>query len=393
MVPSSTTTSTDDGNSPLAKLLECLSVVSDPRAARGVRYPLTEILFTAIVGSLCGCDDAEALEDWGSKELDWLRNYLGFARGAPKQDVYLRVLGALDPDLFRSAFLLWAEHLFSLLKIPAQIAIDGQTHRGSRTRTKKTVHMVHAYACELGLVMAQQATDEKSNEITAIPQLLELLDLHGALVSMDAMGCQVKIANQVEKQGGDWLLGLKGNQSNLHSEVIGVFDAAAQGPSKNIDDATPPQVSTASQSDGGHGRIETRTARVCHDWEDWMPADGRWPGLATLVAIDSLTEDVGSGEVSRETRYYISSRSLTADEAIIATRRHWEVESMHWCLDVTFGQDSNTTRSHNTVKNLAIVRHFALNILKQHKADRYSIPRRRRQCDYSENYRSAVLGG
>ena len=384
--------SSDDRNSSLAQLLDCLSVVPDPRKARGVRYPLTEILFTAIVGSLCGCDDAEALEDWGSKELAWLRNYLSFARGAPKQDVYLRVLGALEPDQFRSAFLRWTEHLFSLLNFPAQIAIDGQTHRGSRTRFKKPVHMVHAYACELGLVMAQQATSEKSNEITAIPLLLDLLDLRGALVSMDAMGCQVKIANQIETQGGDWLFGLKGNQSNLHTEVIGVFTAAAQEQSKNIDDAPPPEVQAATQTNGGHGRIETRSAEVCHDWGDWMQADKRWPGLTTLIAIRSHTEDVGSGKVSRETRYYISSRLLSAEEAIIATRRHWEVESMHWCLDVSFGQDSNTTRGDNTVKNLAVVRHFALNILKQHKGDRYSIPRRRRQCDYNEEYRSAVLG-
>ena len=382
----------DERNPQHTQLLDCLLVVPDPRKARGIRFPLVEILFTAIVGSLCGCDDAEALEDWGNKELAWLQKYLVFSRGAPKQDVYLRVLGALEPDQFRSAFLRWAEHLFSTLDIPAQIAIDGQTHRGSRTRLKKPVHMVHAYACELGLVMAQQATTEKSNEITAIPLLLDLLDLRGALVSMDAMGCQVKIAKQVKRRGGDWLLGLKGNQSSLHKEVIGVFEAAASQPSKNIDDAKLPEVSTASQANGGHGRIETRTARVCHDWGDWMQRDTRWPGLTTLIAIDSHTEEVGSGKVSCETRYYISSRRLTPEQAIDATRKHWAVESLHWCLDVSFGQDSNTTRGENTVKNLAVVRHFAINILKRHKGDRYSIPRRRRLCDFHEDYRSAILG-
>jgi len=366
--------------------------VDDPRKARGVRYPLSEILFTAIIGSLCGCDDAEALEDWGAKELPWLREYLSYSRGAPKQDVYLRVLGALDPEQFRGAFLSWVEELFRSLEIPGQIAIDGQTHRGSRTRLKKPLHMVHAYACELGLVIGQQATDEKSNEITAIPQLLDLLDLRGALVSMDAMGCQVKIANRVKSGGGDWLLGLKGNQSALHSEVVVVFDAAKIQPSKNVDDAKPPVVQVASQSNGGHGRIETRRARVCHEWGEWMQADKRWPGLTTLIAIDSETENEGTGSVSRETRYYISSRKLTADEAISATRSHWKVEALHWCLDVSFGQDSNTTRGANTVKNLAVIRHFALNILKHYKGDRYSIPRRRRQCDYKQEYRSAVLG-
>ncbi len=383
--------SSEAPNAQLAELLECLSVVADPRKPRGVRYPLTEILFTAIIGSLCGCDDAEALEDWGNKEIYWLRTYLDFTRGTPKQDVYLRVLGTLEPEQFQRAFLQWSRQLFSKLGIPSQIAIDGQTHRGSRTRYKKPVHMVHALACDLGLVMAQEPTSEKSNEITAIPRLLDLLDLRGALVSMDAMGCQTKIANHVKCAGGDYLLGLKGNQSSLHNEVKELFAAATKPVSKNIDDIQPPAVLTAQQCNGGHGRIETRTAEVCHDWKDWLPSGQRWSHLCTLIAIRSHTEEVGSEKVSEETRYYISSRLLTPEEAIVATRKHWQVEALHWCLDVSFGQDSNTTRTGNTVKNLAVVRHFALNILKHFKGDRYSIPRRRRQCDYNKEYRSAVL--
>ena len=223
-------------------------------------------------------------------------------------------------------------------------------------------------------------------------KLLDLLDLRGALVSTDAMGCQVKIANKITAKGGDWLFGLKGNQSTLHDEVINVFKQAAKNQSKNIDAPKNPSVSSAADVDGGHGRIEQRTARVCHDWGEWMTANKRWSALTTLIAIDSHTEDLGSKKVSTETRYYISSRKLSAEQAIAATRSHWEVESMHWCLDVSFGQDSNTTRGENTVKNLAVIRHFALNILKQYKGDRYSIPRRRRQCDYKLSYRSAVLG-
>jgi len=380
-------------NPEVTALLTCLSVVADSRKRRGVRFPLIEILFTAILGSLCGCDDAEALEDWGRKEIAWLRKYLRFERGAPKQDVYLRVLGALESEQFRAAFLQWSQHLFDTLGFPSQIAIDGQTHRGSRTRYKKPVHMVHAFACDLGLVIAQEPTSEKSNEITAIPRVLDLLDLRGALVSMDAMGCQTKIANRVKSGGGDYLFGLKGNQSTLHNEVKEVFVAATKSQSKNIDEATPPEVRSATQCDSGHGRIETRTAYVCTEWGDWLTSDQRWSHLRTLIAIRSHTEEVGSEKVSEETRYYISSRELSPDEAIVATRKHWQVESLHWCLDVSFGQDSNTTRTVNTVKNLAVIRHFAINILKHFKGDRYSIPRRRRQCDYSPEYRSAVLGG
>ena len=187
----------------LRELLRSLSVVADPRAARGVRHPLLNVLTMAVLGCICRCDDAEALEDWGRKEARWLAKWLDLRHGVPSQDVYLRVFAAIDPAMFRSAFLAWIKEVFALLGVEDQVAIDGQTHRqsGDKHQGKSPLHMVHALACETGLVIGQTATDQKSNEITAIPKLLALLDLRGALVSIDAMGTQVKIARADRDRG------------------------------------------------------------------------------------------------------------------------------------------------------------------------------------------------
>ncbi|HIE56014.1 MAG TPA: ISAs1 family transposase, partial [Chromatiaceae bacterium] len=313
----------------LVALVRSLSVVEDPRNARGKRHPLVNVLTIAVLGCMCRCDDAEALEDWGRKERDWLSKFLEFSHGVPSQDVYLRVFAALDPTSFRTAFHLWMQEVFAQLGIENQVAIDGQTHRrsGDGKSGKKPLHMVHALVCEAGLVLGQVATEEKSNEIIAIPALLDLLDLRGALVSIDAMGTQVKIAQKIVDGGGDYLLALKGNQTSLHTEVQETFKEALDERQRAVDEVPPPQMTTDTQVDGGHGRLETRTARVLTDFEQWVPAGGRWPGLQSLVAITATREDTTTGEVAEETRYYISSRALTAAEANDGVRAHWLVEN------------------------------------------------------------------
>jgi len=378
----------------LVALVRSLSVVEDPRSARGIRHPLVNVLTIAVLGCICRCDDAEALEDWARKEEGWLSKFLDFPHGVPSQDVYLRVFAALDPTSFRAAFHGWMQEVFAHLGIQGQVAIDGQTHRrsGDRKSGKKPLHMVHALACEAGLVLGQVATEEKSNEIVAIPTLLDLLDLRGALVSIDAMGTQVKIARKVVGRGGDYLLALKGNQASLYTEVQEAFEEALDERQRAVDEAPPPRVTTETQVDDGHGRLETRTARVLTDFEDWVPAGARWPGLQSLVAITASREDAETGKVTEETRYYLSSRALTAAEANERVRSHWLVENrLHWCLDMTFGQDANRTHSGNAAENFALVRHFALNIIRNYKGDRYSVPRRRRLCDFHRDYRERVL--
>jgi hypothetical protein len=273
----------------LGALVRSLSVVEDPRDARGVRHPLVNVLTIAVLGCMCRCDDAEALEDWGRKEADWLSDFLDTPHGVPSQDVYLRVLAAIEPSSFRAAFQVWMNEVFALLGVVGQIAIDGQTHRRSADGRlgSKPLHMVHALACETGLVLGQMATEEKSNEIVAIPMLLDLLDLRGALVSIDAMGTQAKIARKIVQGGGDYLLALKGNQTSLHAEVQEAFAEALDERARTADEVPPPQVTTDIQVDGGHGRIETRTARVLTGFEPWVQCGGRWEGLECLVAIEA----------------------------------------------------------------------------------------------------------
>jgi predicted transposase YbfD/YdcC len=378
----------------LSSLLSALEIVSDPRKKRGKRYSLVSVLAIAILGCLCGCDDAEALEDWAKKEVDWLRGFLALPHGTPSQDVFLRVLAAIEPRDFRMAFMGWAREVFRHLGIGTQIAIDGQTSRGSRDRRtdKGPVHMVHALACDFGLVIGQLATAEKSNEIHAIPELLRLLDLRGALVSIDAMGCQVAMGKTILERGGDYLFGLKGNQSNLQKQTAALFNEVADTRRRTMDEATPPEIERFVQVDGGHGRIETREALVCRDFGEWVPAAERWPELKALIAIHSTREDAISGKATTEIRLYISSRNLSASEALEATRNHWLVENqLHWCLDVTFGQDQCRVRTRNAAENFAVVRHFAIDMLRAYAGDRYSIPRRRRLCSYHQKYREALL--
>lgn len=380
----------------LLHLVRCLAVVDEPRKARGIRHPLINILVIAVLGCMCRCDDAEALEDWARKERDWLSNYLHMPHGIPSQDVFLRVLAAIEPTSFRMAFHCWVNEVFAVLGLKGQIAIDGQTHRrsGEAQKGKKPVHMVHALVCEVGLVVGQVATEEKSNEIKAIPVLLRLLDLQGALVSIDAMGTQVKIARQIRKAGGDYLLALKGNQSKLHTEVAAAFDEALDQRRRTVDDVPAPTVVSDTMVDGGHGRVETRTAHVLTDFEPWVPAAARWPELRCLVAITSTREDTRTGNATTETRHYVSSRLMTGKDAIAAVRSHWLVENqLHWCLDVCFGQDACRIRTGYATENFAVVRHFALNLIRAFKGDRYSVPRRRRLCDYDRNYRLQLLEG
>lgn len=378
----------------LVALVRALSVVVDPRCARGVRHPLVNVLTIAILGCLCRCDDAEALEDWGHKESDWLSAYLEMPHGVPSQDVFLRVLAALDPVSFRSAFHEWLGEVFATLGLGGQVAIDGQTHRrsGDKKSGSRPLHMVHALLCESGLVLGQVATEEKSNEIKAIPALLDVLDLRGALISIDAAGTQVKIARQIVKGGGDYLLALKDNQPTLNAEVQEAFEEALDDRRRTVDEVPPPQVETDTQVDGGHGRIETRTARVLTGFEPWVQSSERWAGLKALVEITSTREDTTKGNTSTEKRYYITSRALTAAAANERVRAHWLVENkLHWCLDMTFGQDACRIRTNHATENFAVVRHFALNIIRNYKGDRYSVPRRRRLCDFRRDYRHKVL--
>jgi predicted transposase YbfD/YdcC len=379
---------------PVPQLLSALSMLEDPRDARGRLHTLSDVLAIVALSVLCGCDNAEEYEAWGCKEEAWLRTFLLLPHGIPSQDTYLRVLAALDPDAFCAVFLDWVRQVFAPLGLAGQLAIDGKSVRGSRSANAEAVHMVSALLCESGLVMGQVKTEAKSNEIVAIPQVLKLLSLPGTLVSIDAMGCQRAIAQQIVEQGGDYLLQVKGNQPALSSELQTLFrQALAQSEHGPLEPAPVPRVERHEQADKGHGRIELRTTVVCNQLPQDLNAATLWSALRSVVMVEATRQDATTGKGSTQRRYYISSRVLDAQEAAVAVRAHWLIENqLHWVLDMTFGEDACTVRTQHAAHNLAVIRHFAFNLLRRAK-DKRSLRMRQRRCDWDRDYREQLLRG
>lgn len=367
--------------------------IEDPRGRQGKRHVHSDVLTIAVLGCLCGCDDAEALEDWARKEEPWLKEFLALRWGVPSQDTFLRVLAQIDQREFRRAFLFWIRRAFPKA-VGGQIAIDGKTARrsGDKEAEKKAVHMVSALACEYGLILGQEATESKSCELEALRVLIRLLELKGAMVSMDALGCQCDVAQSIVDQGGDYLLALKKNQPLLHEQVNEAFAALLLPPTRNVDRLGPPPHESWCDTDAGHGRIETRTTTVIHQFDDWIPVRERWKGLTTLVRVHSERFDESDETTTTETRFYISSRRLSAQQAHEHVRAHWLVENgLHHVLDVSFGEDNCMVRKNNAAANFIVVRHFAVSLIRSYAGDKLSVPRRRRLCDYRVGYREELL--
>jgi predicted transposase YbfD/YdcC len=333
------------------------ATLKDPRQHAKVLYPLVELLLLALAATIAGADDFVEITLWGEQHLGFLRRFLAYENGIPSHDTMCDVFAAIDPELFKACFLAWVEDLRD--GAAELIAIDGKTSRGSHDRGKgrKPLHLVSAWATGQRIVLGQQATEEKSNEITAIPLLLKALDLDGALVTIDAMGTQSRIAQAIRDGGGHYVLSLKENWPATLAEVKMLFDKPPSGMA----------FETHQTVDGCNGRIATRRHSVCYQ-VDWMTAGRRYPGeprfpdLAMIGRIDSEVER--TGKVERETRYYLSSAKLTAEMFGQAVRAHWGIENrLHWMLDVVFREDLARLRRANAPKNMAIVRHTALNLL------------------------------
>ena len=316
-----------------------------------------ELLLLALAATIAGADDFVEITLWGEQHLGFLRRFLAYENGIPSHDTMCDVFAAIDPELFKACFLAWVEDLRD--GAAELIAIDGKTSRGSHDRGKgrKPLHLVSAWATGQRIVLGQQATEEKSNEITAIPLLLKALDLDGALVTIDAMGTQSRIAQAIRDGGGHYVLSLKENWPATLAEVKMLFDKPPSGMA----------FETHQTVDGCNGRIATRRHSVCYQ-VDWMTAGRRYPGeprfpdLAMIGRIDSEVER--TGKVERETRYYLSSAKLTAEMFGQAVRAHWGIENrLHWMLDVVFREDLARLRRANAPENMAIVRHTALNLL------------------------------
>lgn len=357
----------------------------DPRSDRGIRHKLVDVVVIALCGALCGVDNAQELEEFGKAKEKWFRTFLELPHGIPSQDTFLRVFALLDPDAFRQAFIAWVEGL----RQPADgkvLAIDGKTLRRSFSLAegKLRIHMVSAYLSEAGLVLASLKTDAKSNEITAIPKLLAMLNINGITVTTDAMGCQRKIAQQIIEQGGDYMLQVADNHPTLHSELKLLFEGL---------DPQEPTVSTRETVDKGHGRLEERT--YVHSTDvGWFAERDRWAGLASFAAATSRRTDLITGKVSLDTRYYICSYTTPdASRAGRAIRFHWGIENgLHWVLDMAFDEDRARCRTGHAAETFSIVRHVALNLLKQEKTRKGGIALRRKACGWDHDYLLRVIG-
>jgi len=365
-------------------LLDHFSALSDPREGWRVIYPLPEILLLVLCATLSGMDDFVEIRLWGEQRLDFLQRFLPYERGLPAHDTLNDVINALDGELFKTCFMSWVETLQD--GEPDVIAIDGKTSRRSHARSegREPLHLVSAWATRQRLVLGQEATDVKSNEITAIPRLLERLELRGALVTIDALGTQNSIADKIVARGGDYLLALKANRPLLHAEVEQFF---ADPP----DEMLEPRHET---SDGDHGRIEVRRHSVCYD-VDWLFSDRRYknelrfPNLAMIGMVETTVER--HGKTQRERRYYLSSARLDAEAFAHAVRAHWGIENrLHWVLDVVFHDDLVRLRTDNGPHNMALVRHIAMNLVRNPK-DKHSLKVRRKLANLNPDYLETLI--
>lgn len=338
--------------------------LTDPRISRSKLYSLEEILLVLLCGCICGAESWRDFVDFGKEKLPFLRGYFPFKFGIPCKNTFARVLAALDPEQFQHCFIAWVSSLQNAPQDTREvIAIDGKTLRNSAHATGgvAAIHMVSAFATGARLVLAQQKVAEKSNEITAIPALLKLLDISGHTVTIDAMGCQRDIAMQIHQQGGNYVLALKGNQGNLN-EAVRLFLETEDA--KSADSRI---VERHIDVDAGHGRIETRRC-IVSDQIDWLEKKSEWRGLTSVAMLEETRER--NGKISVDRRFFISSLPADAKQIAHAIRAHWAIENtLHWTLDVVFNEDHSRVRKDHAPQNMAIVRHIVMNILnnaKQH---------------------------
>lgn len=359
--------------------LDIFRALEDPRQAAKVIYPLNEIILIALCASICGADTFVDFADFGKSKLDFLRTLLPFENGAPSHDTFGAVFANIDRKQFGNLFIEWVEALQE--RIPALVALDGKTVRRTRNGEIPPVHIISAWASDQELVIGQIKTDVKSNEITAIPELLKMLKLENALVSIDAIGCQKSIAQEIVSQKADYLLSVKRNQKALHAELELVFDAYDA-------DMFFPDVHEHEVLDKGHGRLEQRMYTAVLDVEN-LEARSNWPELKFIGRVRSIRKT--KGKISDETRYFISSRKLSAKEFAKAVRSHWGIENkLHWVMDVAFSDDQSRARTRNAAANFVTLKHITLNLLRR-VADKRSVRRKRHLSAWDDAFMLAVL--
>lgn len=369
-----------------ADMLSHFETLDDPRVERTKRYPLIEIIFLIISATISGCEGWKSIRDFGLLKLDWLRQFFPYEHGIPVDDTLARVMRKLDTKQFSNCFTSWMQAISSVTGGDV-IAIDGKTLRGSYDGdAKSAIHMVSAWSSANGVVLGQEKTAEKSNEITAIPELLKSLEVKGCIVTIDAMGCQRSIAEQIVKQKGDYFLALKGNQGRLCEEVKNFFTIAQAHGFKNTPHGFYVDV------DAGHGRVETRKAYVLdfNAYKEHIPSGDKWKKLSQVMMIESKRE--GSNFTTEDVRFYITSSLESPQKLLEAARKHWGVEnSLHWTLDVTFKEDESRIRKDAAPENLAIFRHIALNVIRKNKSIDASVKRKRHMAALDDSVRTTLV--
>lgn len=361
-------------------LIEHFSVLPDPRKTDHgkMEHPLLPIIIIAVLAVICGADSWVEIASFGREKKAWLKTFLDLENGIPSHDTFGRVFSLLDPSAFDRCFSAWVKSVRRVSKGDV-VSIDGKSVRRSHGTNIRPLHLVNAFAAEHGIVLGQRKVDGKSNEITAIPELLDYLHIKGCIITTDAMGCQGYIVKTALKNKADYVLAVKGNQERLESDVRSVFEEGTA------------HMDTAETSERSHGRAEARTCRVTRDLSG-IRDRARWDGLKSIAAIERVWTS-HDGATSSETRYFISSLAPDAEEILRAVRAHWRVEnSLHWSLDIAFREDESRVRIGHAGQNLALVRKLALNLLRREKTAKMGIKAKRLQAGWSNDYLLKVIG-
>ena len=368
-----------------ASIEQHFSTLEDPRIDRNKLHELMDIVILVVCAVSSGADGWEGIEEFGQEKLDWLRKFAPFANGVPSHDCIANVMSRLSPKGFQECFRSWTGAVSEATQGEV-IAIDGKSARGShdRKRSRKALHMVSAWAGTNRLVLAQEATEEKSNEITAIPNLLGLLELKGCIVTIDAMGCQRAIAEQIIAQGGHYVLGLKGNQSALQEGVEDFFEVAMDGDFAGV------AYDYTEEVDKDHGRLEVRRYWVTEDLRT-LPNTQLWAGLRSIGMVERRCS-IGETQ-TLERRYYINSIPAQAKRFAHAVRGHWGVENrLHWRLDVVFAEDASRIRKGNAPAIMTTIRHLCMNLFEQEPSS-MRLSKKRRKAAWNDDYRAKVVFG
>jgi predicted transposase YbfD/YdcC len=365
-------------------LRECFQDFADPRREHLRLHSLWDIIGLTICAMICGCDNVAEIHEYGVKKYDFLTTFLDLENGVPSHDTIGRVFSLLDAEKFCACFATWTESLADAVA-GRVIAIDGKTLRRAHEKDQKPLHLVSAFATENRLVLSQRAVEEKSNEITAIPELLKMLDVKKAIITIDAMGCQKEIAAQIWDQGGDFVLSLKDNQRTLHGEVQDMF---REGLETEFAGMKHQQCETLEK---GHGRQERRTYHMIRPSKEWLDKHPDWQGLKTVGMVISERQ-VGDAAPTGEVRFFISSLTLRVTEFARAVRSHWAIENnLHWILDVSYREDEHRSRKEHTAANLAWLRRLTVSLLAQDKA-KVGVSCKRKMAGWDDEYLLKIAG-